>query len=173
MATNVLGDGVNDHICTEVEWVLEVGGEEGVVNNELSLLFLANLGDSSNIADLEGGIRRSFGPDNLGIGLHGLADKGEIAKVDEIDSDTLSLVQNASHVTLSSTVNIIHTENVVSAAQKVHDCQESTATTVQSVGILGILKSGKVSLKSESGRVSASCIVKADWLAWIGLSKCG
>lgn len=74
---------------------------------------------------------------------------------------------------MSSTIDIINTENVVSAAQKVHDGQESTATTVQGVGILGILESGKISLESESGRVSASGVVKADWLAWVRLSKGG
>jgi hypothetical protein len=116
VATDVLGDRVNDHIGTEVKRVLEIGSEEGVVNDHESLLLLADLSDAGNIADLEGGIRRGLGPDNLGVGLYRFADNIKIAKVNKVDSDSLTLVQDTSHVSLSTTINIINTKNVVSTA---------------------------------------------------------
>jgi hypothetical protein len=60
---------------------------------------------------------------------------------------------------------------MISTAQKVHDGKKGAAATIQCERVLSILKGSKISLKSESGWVSTSGIIEADWLARVWLSK--
>jgi hypothetical protein len=66
---------VNYHISTEIKRILEIRSEKGVVNDHKHLLLFANLGNGSNIANLESWVSGSFSPDNPGGRLDALADK--------------------------------------------------------------------------------------------------
>ena len=105
---------MDDHISTEVNRILKIGSEESVVHNQESFLFLANLCDTSNVTDFKGGISGSFCPNKLSVGFHALANNIKITEIYEINLNSLSFIENASHISLSATIHIINAEDVVS-----------------------------------------------------------
>jgi hypothetical protein len=164
---------VDDHVGAEVQRVLEVGSEEGVVDNEECLLLLANLSDASDVADSESRVGGSLSPDDLGVRLDGLSDKVKVSEVDEIDLDSLSLRKYLSKISLGTAVDIVNAEDVVTGGEEVGDGEESRAAAVESEGILCVLEGGEVALEAESRGIATTSIVEAHRLTRVGLSEGG
>jgi hypothetical protein len=59
------GDGGDDDVCTEGEWVLVVGRRERVVDYERDLEFLCECRKKSDGNEVQQRVRRRFRPDQL------------------------------------------------------------------------------------------------------------
>lgn len=76
VAVDVLGHGVHDNVGSEGQGVLDVGGEEGVVDDEVEGLLggsglvglLDDGGHLGNVGDSEGGVRGGLDPHESGLG---------------------------------------------------------------------------------------------------------
>jgi len=68
VTTNVLGDGVSDHVGAEEKWVLVDWGHEGVVDNEKCAMTLASLSNLLDIENLQSRVGGRLKPDHLGVG---------------------------------------------------------------------------------------------------------
>ena len=104
MAINVLSHGVNNKIGTVIQWVLDVGAHESVIDNNLNAVLVGNVGNSPDIHQSKSWVGGSLNPDELGLGadqlLHIKLDGGG-----EGDLDTVRR-SNLGEVSVGTTVNI-------------------------------------------------------------------
>lgn len=63
MATNILGDRMDDNIGPQVQGVLKIRRTKGVVNRQEALLLVTGLRDHGNVSDLERRIGWRLQPD--------------------------------------------------------------------------------------------------------------
>ena len=68
VSVDVLGDRVNNNISAQGKGVLEEGRHEGVVDNQLGVVLVGNLGNGLDIDQTEGGVGGGLDPDELGVG---------------------------------------------------------------------------------------------------------
>lgn len=87
VSVDVLGDRVDNNVGTELERVLEEGRHEGVVDNELGVVLVGNLGNGLDVNETEGGVGGGLDPDELGVGADGLGNVGGILEIDKGDLD--------------------------------------------------------------------------------------
>lgn len=67
MAIDVLRHGVDNDICTMIQWILNVWAQKGIVHHHHDSMLMSH---SSNIPDVhqaESGIARAFNPNKLCI----------------------------------------------------------------------------------------------------------
>jgi hypothetical protein len=159
VSVKVLGDGVNDDISAVLEGLLEVGGHKGVVDNNDKVVLVSNLGQNLNIGDSQQGIGGSLEPEHLG--LSGLDRVAEVLGVGEIGKGKgdVELGGNAHHVANSSTVEIVHSNNVVSSAQERDDGGSGSGSTSKGQTPLGTLEGGNVVLKGDAGGVAGASVL--------------
>jgi hypothetical protein len=54
MAVNVLRNGVNHHISTVIQWILNVRAHEGIINHNQNAMAVRNRGNFANINQRQG-----------------------------------------------------------------------------------------------------------------------
>lgn len=69
VAVDVLCDAVDDDVGAVLEWVLDVGGEEGVVDDDHDAGAVGNVGDGADVDQGKSRVGGSLDPDELGLGL--------------------------------------------------------------------------------------------------------
>ena len=67
VAVDVLGDGVDDNVGAKVERVLDVGREEGVVDDDLDAAFVSLGDDLADVYQAEGRVAGGLNPDEAGV----------------------------------------------------------------------------------------------------------
>jgi hypothetical protein len=104
VSINVFGHGVNNKIGTVVQWVLDVGAHESVIDNNLNAVLVGNVGNSPDIHQAESRVGGGLDPDELGLRadqlLHIQLDRGG-----EGDMDTVRR-SNLGEVSVGTAVNI-------------------------------------------------------------------
>ena len=119
VSVHVLGEAVVRDVSAELQGPLEVRGLEGVVDNQEDIVVLVNdLGYGLNIDDFEGRVGRCLDPHHLGVRLDSSFDLGWIRGVYK-GGFNVHPGCHLSEVSVSSTVQIVHGDNVVASAEDV------------------------------------------------------
>jgi hypothetical protein len=95
---------------------LEIRGTKGVVNRQDTVSCFRHGGNVGNIGNFQSRICRRFQPKKFSLFLERNV-AGHIAKV---DLNTIGWLHNAAKVSLCSTVDIVHTENVILMIQQMN-----------------------------------------------------
>jgi hypothetical protein len=74
VSIDVLCNGVNDNVCAVVERVLDIRGEEGVVDYDKNAVLVCDGGDFADVNEGEGWVGRGFDPDQLCLWTDELCD---------------------------------------------------------------------------------------------------
>jgi len=160
VTSDVFSDGVDTDVRAQKEGTLEIRRGESVISGSDNSLALGNLANGFNIADLEGGVGGGFNPDKLGVGLNGLFNVFNIGHINERVFNTVSLLTDLSHISLSASVDIIAADNVVTNTKNgLDDTGGSSATTGESHTVLSVFSSSQCDFESFSGGVSATRII--------------
>lgn len=140
VAINVLGHGVNNNISTVVQWVLDVGAHESVINNDLDTVLVGNVGNSPDIHQAKSRVGGGLNPNELSLGadqlLHIHLNRGG-----EGDLDTVRR-SNLGEVSVGTTVNIGNRNDVRASSKGLEDIGSSGGAGRESKSILGVLESG-------------------------------
>lgn len=137
MAINVLGHGVNNKIGTVVQWVLDVGAHESVIDNNLDAVLVGNVGNSPDIHQAESRVGGGLDPDELGLG----ADQLLHIKFNgrgEGDLDTVRR-SNLGEVSVGTTVNIGDRNDVGASSKGLEDVGCSGGAGGEGQSVLGML----------------------------------
>src|SRR5687768_8174049 len=65
VAVDVFGDAVHDNVGTVIERVLNVGAQEGVVDNNEDAVLVGGGGDGTNVDETQGGVAGRLNPHQL------------------------------------------------------------------------------------------------------------
>lgn len=172
VSVDVLGDGMDDNVGTVVEWVLDVWGEEGVVDNNHDAVLVGLVGNSADIDQAESWVGWSLDPDELGLWSDVL---GEV-DLDLWGEGHLDVVclGDLGEVSVGSSVDVGNRDNVGACSQRLEDYSGGGGSRRESKSILGVLKSGDSSLEVVSVWVGgAGVLVLSDWLSDTGLREGG
>lgn len=121
VSVEVLGDGVDDDVGAEGERVLEVGGEEGVVDDEDGARVpLDNGGEGLDVDEAEGWVGGGLDPDHLGVGPEGGLDVLEVGHVDEGGVEANG-GGDAVEVAVGAAVDVVDGDEVVAGLEHVDD----------------------------------------------------
>lgn len=172
VAIDVLGDTVDDDIGTEVERVLDVGGEESVVDNDEDTMLVGLSNDGSDIDEAQCRVARSLNPDQASIGGDVLGDVDLDLRC-ESDLDTVGLC-DLGEVTVCTSVDIGDGDDMAASSQTLENGGGGGGTGGESKSVLGVLESSNSGLEVGTVRVGGSrVLVLADGLANSGLGKSG
>ena len=160
VTSDVFSDGVDTDVRAQKKGTLEIRRGEGVISGSDNSLALGNLADGFNVADLEGGVGGSFNPDKLGVGLDSLFNVFDIGHINKGVFNTVSLLTDLSHISLSASVDIIAADNVVTNTEDgLDDAGGGSATTGEGHTVLSVFSSSQGDFESFSGGVSATRII--------------
>lgn len=161
VTSDIFSDGVDTDVRAQKEGALEIRRGESVISGSDNSLALGNLADGFNIANLEGGVGGGFDPDKLGVGLNGLFNVFNVGHINKRVFNTVSLLTDLSHISLSASVDIIAADNVVTNTEDgLDDAGGSSTTTGEGHTVLSVFSSSQCDFESFSGRVSATRIVE-------------
>ena len=108
---------MNDHVRTELERSLVVGGEEGVVRHVKQVVVLADRGDGSKVRDLQGRVCRCLGEDQLGVLLDCVLDPRGVRRVGKGDIHS-ELGQELICKTVGAAVDDVSHNDMVASLEK-------------------------------------------------------
>ena len=89
VSVHVFGGTVETHVGAQVQWSLEVGRHESVVDDGKRSGSSGNIGNSSDIDDFHCWVGGSFHPDEFGVWLDRRFDAINVFHIDETGFDTL------------------------------------------------------------------------------------
>ena len=164
VAVDVFGDGVDDNVGTVVKWVLDVWGEEGVVDNNHDAVLVGLVGNSADIDQAESWVGWSLDPDELGLWSNVC---GEV-NLDLWGESNLDIVclGDLGEVSVGSSVDVGNGDNMGALGQRLEDHSGGGRSGGESKSILGVLKGGNGLLEVVSVWVGgAGVLVLADWLS--------
>ena len=67
VAVDVFCNAVHNDVGTVVERILDIWGEEGIIDDDHDAMPVSDCGDVTNIHEAEGGVAGRFDPDELGL----------------------------------------------------------------------------------------------------------
>lgn len=67
MAIDVLGNGVDNNVCTMLQWILNIRAHKGVINNNPDPVRMGYFSDTLDINKRQSWIRRCLDPNKLGL----------------------------------------------------------------------------------------------------------
>lgn len=159
VAVHVLGQAVHHDVSPEFQGPLEVAREKGVVHNKENVrMLLGNLSNSLDVDNFQCWVGGTLHPHHLSVWSNG---GFNILGICSIYKARLN-VHPCSHlpeVSVSSSVKVIHRDNVVSGTQEVGDGGGCCQAAGEDAGVLGTVQRGQTSLQYASGRVSAAAVL--------------
>lgn len=150
MTVDVLSDGVDDDIGTVVQRVLNVGAQEGVIDDNQDTVLVGHGSDLLDIDQAEGGVGGGFDPDQLGlVGADELLDV-EFDARRESHLDTMG-GGNLGEVPVGSTIDIGDGDDVRARGERLKDDGGGCGARGEGKGIFGVFKSGNGLLEVVTG----------------------
>ncbi len=172
VAVDVLGNGVDDDVGTVVEWILDVWGEEGVVNDNHDAVLVGNIGDGADVDEAEGWVGWGLDPDELGV-LGDVCLDIDLNLWGEGDLDIVCL-GDLGEVSVGSSVDVGDGDDMGACGEGLEDHSGGGRAGGEGESILGVLKRGNGLLEVVSVWVGgAGVLVLADWLSDTGLGEGG
>lgn len=172
VAVDVLGDAVDDNVGAQVERVLNVGGQEGVVDDDEDTTLVGLGDDGADVDEAQGRVARTLDPDEAGVVGDVLTnvdlDLGGEGHLDAVGLGDLG------EVTVSATVDVGHGDDMAAGGKALEDDSSGGATAGEGEGVAGVLEGSDGGLEVVSVRVGGSRVLKlADGLANGRLGKGG
>jgi hypothetical protein len=172
VAVDVLCDRVDDDVGAVLERVLDVGGEEGVVNDDHDAGAVGDVGDGADVDEREGGVGGRLDPDELGVG----GDQGLDVDLDAGGEGDLDAVGGGDlcEVTVGAAVDVGDGDDMAAGCERLQDDGGGGRAGGEGEGVLGLLKGGDAVLEvCPVGVGRAGVLVLADRVADGGLGKGG
>lgn len=160
MSIDILGDRVDDDISAQREWVLEEGTHEGVVDHQLGIVLMGNLGNCLDINQTQGGVGWGFNPNELGVGTDGGSDVGSILEVNKGHIDTQS-GGDLCEVAVSAAVDVIHGDDVGSRSKRRDNGGGGSRSRGKSKSVFSTFKGGNGGLEGLTGGVSRARVIES------------
>ena len=148
VAIEVLGSAVDHQVSTQIQRILKVGGRKGAVHDHSDAgVLMYRLGDSGNVADLQGGVGRSFNIHQRGVRLDSLFHFLDLSGVHAGISNA-QLGQDLGKQRIGAAVNDIAEHHVVTGLYHAHDSGgNGTQTRGQGQRCFGVLQMGDLALQ--------------------------
>lgn len=164
VAIDVLGDAVDDDVGPEVERVLDVGRQEGVVDDDEDAM-LVGLGDNgADIDEAESRVGRALDPDEAGLVVDVLADV-DLNLGGEGDLDAVGL-GDLGEVAMGAAIDVGDGDDVAASSQALQDGGRGCAARGEGQGVAGMLEGSDSRLEVGAvGVGGARILVLADRLA--------
>lgn len=158
---DVLCDAVDDHVGSEVEWVLDVRREERVVDNDLDAALMCDGCHGADVDEPQRRVGRRLDPDDPRIRLD-VFGQVELDLGRERDVDAVR-ERHLREVPVRAAVDVRDAQDVRPRRQRLHDEGRCRRARGQSDGILGVLYGGHGPLEVVPVRVPAAAVlVQAD-----------
>lgn len=160
VTTDVLRDGVEGNINTQIHGVLQVGGSEGVINQNpgIGLLFTSDLNELFDVDKLDEGVGGGFDPDQGSVFLESSLESFDVGKINEIDSKVELFDGESSQVSVGTTIDIIRNNDVRFLGEGVEDTGHSSTTGGESNSVFTIFTSSNTFFEGVSGRGTTSSV---------------
>ncbi|CRK35398.1 hypothetical protein BN1708_006723 [Verticillium longisporum] len=145
VAVDVLCHRVDDNVRAEVERVLDVGGQERVVDDDLDAVLVGLGGDGAHVDETEGRVRGRLDPDELGL----RRDVGRDVDLNlgrESDLDAVGL-GDLGEVAVGAAVDVRDGDDVRAGGQRLEDDGGGGAAGREGEGVLGLLERSDGRLK--------------------------
>lgn len=172
VAVDVLCDGVHDDVGAVVQGVLDVGAQEGVVDDDQDAAGVGGGGDGADVDQAEGGVGRGLDPDEAGVVGHvrgqvGLDVRGE-GDADAVGAGDLG------EVAVGAAVDVRDGDDVGPGGEALQDVGGGGAARGEGEGVLGVLEGGDGGLEvGPVGVAGPAVLVLAHGLADGGLGVGG
>lgn len=169
VAVDVFGDGVHDNVGAVGEGVLDIGGHEGVVDDDEDAVLVGDVGDGADVDEREGRVGRGFDPDEFGpVGLDHAGDvefdggrKGDLDAVGRGDFG---------EVAMRAAVDVGDGNDMASGSETLEDNGSGGGARGKGESVFGLFEGGNGRLKVPSvGVGGARVFVLADGFADRGL----
>ena len=164
---------MGNNIGAEEKGILVYGGGEGVVNNEDDTGSLKSVSNLADVEDLKSGVGGGLQPANFSIRANAGLEFLDVTEVGLSDFNISVGLENLAKISISTTVNIVDTEDVVTTLEDVHHGNVGSHTAGASEGVVGVLHRGEGTLKAGTSGVTATRIIVNDWDTSSGLSVSG
>lgn len=178
VTVDVLGDGVDNNVSTVHQWVGNVWGQEGVVDDQdgvlvvLLVVLLDDFGDSRDVGHRQGWVGWSLEPHKLGA----LTERGLQVLLQVVNKLNVKAVGvgDLGEVTVSTTIDITTRNNVGANRQGLENQGGSGRSGSNGNGMLGLLQGSNGGLEVVSVWVTRSgVVVDTNGLRRLQLSESG
>mmetsp|Transcript_35830 Transcript_35830/g.69605 ORF Transcript_35830/g.69605 Transcript_35830/m.69605 type:complete len:223 (+) Transcript_35830:597-1265(+) len=139
MAIDVLGHGVHDNVCSEIQRALDRGRAKRVVNHQYQALLLCRFGHGLDIGDLECRIRWSLQPHHTRARSYGRLKRPRLGEVHEREFHAISRLGNPREVAVRAAVDIVDRDDVVPRVEHVDDGHCRGGSGRKRKGVLRVL----------------------------------
>ena len=117
VATDELGGGVDDDVCAVLQGPDQVGGAEGVVDDQGQAVLVGDGGDGVNVGDVAVGVAQGLQVDGLGVVLDGVLHLGQVVGVHEGRGDAV-LGQGVGQQVIGAAVDRLLGNNMLAGASQ-------------------------------------------------------
>ena len=164
VAAQVLGAAVNHQVGAQLQGLLEVHGEEGVVHGQVGAAGVRRLGQRGDVGHLHGGVRGRLQEHEPGVGLEGGLHHGGVGEVHVVELDAVMRV-DAAEQAVRAAVEVVAHEHVVAGAQHLEQRGDGRHAAGERHGLDAALEQGDRVLKLQAGGVAAARVTVAGGLA--------
>jgi len=170
VSVDVLGHGVHDDVGAVAEWVLHVGAEEGVIDDDHDAVLVRLVCDGADVDEAEGWVARGFDPDELCVGCDVRADVDlDLGREGDVDAVRLG---DLGEVSVGATVDVGDGDDMRARGEGLEDDGGGRGAGREGKGVLGVLEGGDGGLEVVPVRVRAAAVlVGANGLADAGLRE--
>lgn len=158
VAVDVLGHTVDDDIGTVVERVLDVGAQEGVVDNDQDATLMGSGSNRADIHKAEGRVAGSLDPHELG-GIGDVLTDVNLDLGSEGDLDTVGL-GDLGEVSVGATVDIGDGDDMGASSERLEDVGGGGRAGRIGESVLGVLESSHHLLKVGAVGVAAAGVLE-------------
>ena len=147
VTVEILGGTVDDYIGAEVDGSLDIGGREGVVNDDLGVGAggMRKRGDGFYVDELEAGVGGSLKIEGLGVGTDGCLYSINVLKVYKGDFDTVTGQPVGEECKGAAVEGIVRKQMIACVKHGPHDGGNRTHTASHGHACLRMLKSSELS----------------------------
>ena len=117
VAVEKLGRRVHDDVRAERQWALQNGGHEGVVHADLNAVCMGYGAHRGNVGERHDGVGRRLDVNQLGRGLDGGFDGGQIAGVDIRDLNAV-VADDLIEQPLRAAIHIVRADDVIARVER-------------------------------------------------------
>jgi hypothetical protein len=141
---------------------LQVGGCECVVHHHFYLVvyFFCSLYCLVDVHQFHRWVGWGLNPDYFSVFFNSIGNVFNVSHIDELDLNTIHILAEQPKISLSSSIDIITDNNVITSFECMHNGSSSPTSTGKDYTMFPILNSSNTFLKCSSGRVSTSGVLK-------------
>lgn len=140
VAVDVLCDGVDDDVGAQLQRVLDVGGQEGVVDDDEDAVLVGDGGDGADVDEAQRGVAGGLDPDEARL-VGDVLGNVDLDLGREGDLDAVGL-GHLGEVAVGAAVDVGHGDDMAAGRQALQDGGRGGAARGEGEGIPGVLQGG-------------------------------